>query len=218
MTVPRFQKSNETRSAPATEGVPFCWCPDLEVGPYLDAFSRQDFARSHRNGSTEGRRVMRELVESAMPNLQAFDQEFERDPTPRPERRRRILRLSTILAFLLGGGIVGALALAWPETLALVRAELPPGLMASLPLARDPAEEQNEQLLAELDALKQEVRDLTQAQHEAATTIAGLKAAEQESKSRAVSIGWYSDAAVLNFPIATRPAANGMTRRRGGLR
>jgi hypothetical protein len=150
---------------------------------------------------------MREPVVSAMPSLDAFDQEFARNPAPRPERRKRILRLSTIIAFLLGASIVGALALAWPETVGLLRAELPPGLMSSLPLPRDPAEEQNEQLLAEVDALKQEVRDLTEAQHEAAATIAALKAAEQESKSRAASAGWYSDAAALNFPIASRPGA-----------
>jgi hypothetical protein len=148
---------------------------------------------------------MREPVESAVPSLEAFDQEFGRDPASRPERRRRILRLSTIVAFVLGAGIVAALALAWPETVSLLRAELPPGLMSSLPLPRDPAEVQNEQLLAELDALKQEVRELTQAQHEAATTIAGLMAAEQGSKSRPVSGGWYLDVAVLNFPIASRP-------------
>lgn len=150
---------------------------------------------------------MREPVESAMPNLEAFDQEFGRDPEARPERRKRILRVSTMVAFLLGAGIVGALALAWPETVSLLRAELPPGLISALPLPRDPAEEQNEQLLAEVDALKQEVRQLTQAQREAVTTIAGLKAAEQETKSRSVSGGWYSDAAVLNFPIASRPSA-----------
>jgi len=149
--------------------------------------------------------VMRKPVESAMPSLEAFDQEFGRDGAPRPQRRKRILRLSTIVAFLLGAGVVCALALAWPETVGLLRAELPPGLMASLPLPRDPAEEQNEQMLAEMDALKQEVRELTEAQHEAATTIAGLKAAEQESKNRAAPAGWYSDAAVLNYPIASRP-------------
>src|SRR5262249_38537269 len=148
---------------------------------------------------------MREPLVSAMPSLEAFDQEFGRDGAPRRQRRRRLLRLSTIVAFLLGAGVVGALALAWPETVGLLRAELPPGLMASLPLPRDPAEEQNEQLLAEMDALKQEVRELTESQHEAATTIAGLKAAEQETKTGLGPAGWYSDAAVLNYPIATRP-------------
>ena len=152
---------------------------------------------------------MREPVDSAMPSLEAFDQEFGRDGAPRPQRRKRILRLSTIVAFLLGAGIVGALAVAWPQTVGLLRAELPPELMASLPLPRDPSEEQNEQLLAEVDALKQEVRELTEAQREAATTIAGLKAAEQESKNRAAPGGWYSDAAVLNYPIATRPGTAG---------
>jgi hypothetical protein len=148
---------------------------------------------------------MREPVVSGMPRLDAFDQEFGRDPDPRPRRRKRILRLSTIVAFLLGAGIAGAFALAWPETIGLLRAELPPGLMASLPLPRDPAEEQNEQLLAELETLKQEVRELTEAQHEAATTIAGLKAAEQESKHRAALESWYSNPAALNF--AGRPGA-----------
>jgi hypothetical protein len=150
---------------------------------------------------------MREPVVSGMPRLDAFDQEFGRDPGPYPRRRKRILRVSTIVAFLLGAGIVGALALAWPETISLLRAELPPGLMALLPLPRDPAEEQNEQLLAELEALKQEVRELTESQHEAATTIAGLKAAEQESKHRAALESWYSNPAALNFVFASRPAA-----------
>lgn len=150
---------------------------------------------------------MREPVVSAMPNLDAFDQEFGRGPAPRPKKRKRVLRISTIVAFLLGAGIVGAVALAWPETVSLLRAELPPGLMASLPLPRDPSEEQNGQLLAELDALKQEVRELTEAQHESATTIAGLRAAEQESKSRTVLTGWYSEPGALNYPIASRPGA-----------
>jgi hypothetical protein len=150
---------------------------------------------------------MREPVVSGMPRLDAFDQEFGRGADPRRGRRKRILRLSTIVAFLLGAGIVGALALAWPETMSLLRAELPPGLMASLPLPRDPAEEQNEQLLAELEALKQEVRELTEAQHEAATTIAGLKAADQESKHRTALESWYSNPAALNFVVASRPGA-----------
>jgi hypothetical protein len=155
---------------------------------------------------------MSEPVESAVPSLEAFDQEFARAPDQQPPRRRRILRLSTMVAFVLGGGIVGALALAWPETVGLLRAELPPPLVASLPLPRDPAEQQNEQLLAELETLKHEVRELTVAQHEAATTIAGLKA-EQQSKNRTAPAGWYSESAALNFPVTSRSSANAAPQR-----
>jgi hypothetical protein len=150
---------------------------------------------------------MRESVVSGMPNLHAFDQEFGREGAPRQERRRKILRLSTIVAFLMGAGIVGALALAWPETVALLRAELPPEVTSLLALPHDGSDEQIARLLTEVDALKQEVHELTQAQHAAADTIASLKAAEQKPQSGAASASWYSDPAALNFATPRRSAA-----------
>ena len=144
-----------------------------------------------------------------MPNLNAFDQEFGRDPGAHRERRKRILRLSTIVAFLLGAGIVGALALAWPEAVALLRAELPPGLISSH--APDGSEEQVERLLTEVDALKQEVRELTQVQQQAVETIAALKAAEHDAQTRAAAAAWYSNPAALNFGIASRSGPANIT-------
>ena len=52
---------------------------------------------------------------SELPRLDAFDEEFGREPVAilRGQQRRGGLRLSTLLVLLLGAGIIGALALVW---------------------------------------------------------------------------------------------------------
>ena len=53
------------------------------------------------------------------------------------------------------------------------------------------------------------VKELTDAQHQAAHTIAAMKAAEEDLRRHAPPPYWYSNPATLNFPIASPPQSAG---------
>ena len=132
-----------------------------------------------------------------MPRLDAFDQEFGAGPARRGPRRKTGLRLSVLIAAALVAAIIGALALAWSTA-----GRRPPQSAATSPLrAGQPLSvEETDRLLAQVDALESDVRDLRLALQQAAHTIAAMKAAEQEARSR--SAHWYSNPAVLSYGIA----------------
>ena len=143
-----------------------------------------------------------------MPRLDAFDEEFGREPVAilRGQRRRSRLRLWSVVVFVLAAGIVGALAFAWPT----VDGGLFPQLQ-SMPFSTKStsgADEQIDRLRREVAALKRDVRELTEAQQQAADTIAALKAAEPEHNASSVS--WYSDPAALNFGIVSQQPQPGV--------
>jgi hypothetical protein len=139
-----------------------------------------------------------------MPRLDAFDEEFGREPVAvlRGHRRRR-LRFSTVLGAVLGAAIITALAWPWISADGRLRSEIE----ALMPAAgtRDAADEQINRLVREVDVLKKEVADLTEERQQAAERIASLEAAEQEPRELSPSAYWYSNLAALNYGMAAPP-------------
>jgi hypothetical protein len=140
-----------------------------------------------------------------MPRLDAFDEEFGREPVAIMRRQRRRMRLRFfILLLVLFACVGGVLVLSWPE----VQARLLPQLQAALPAtrsaAREGSEEQIDRLHREVAALNREVRDLTEARRQAAETIALLRAGQERRPSSGY---WYSEQAALTFGIVGRREA-----------
>jgi TolA-binding protein len=142
-----------------------------------------------------------------MPRLDAFDQEFGREPVAiaRGHRRKIKLKVWVLICGLLGVGVIGALALGWPNGEGLSRFEL----QSAAPLVertatRDEADEQIDRLRREVDALKQEISELNEAQRQSGETIAALQSAEQETPAPVPGGHWYSIPAALQFGIAAQ--------------
>jgi FtsZ-binding cell division protein ZapB len=138
---------------------------------------------------------------SIMPSLDAFDEEFGREQSdivgdPRPNTG---FRLPTLIGLALAAGVISALALGWPNMSGAPRSD---DREASTPNAGEKPDATISRLRRELEALKQENRELTEAQQQAADTIATLQAGEQEGRGSLAS--WYSDVAALTYGIATQ--------------
>jgi hypothetical protein len=131
-----------------------------------------------------------------LPRLDAFDQEFGCEPEAmaREDLPKAKPRVWTFLGLVVAAAIISALAVAWSGAGGPFRLE------GSTPAPADASREQIDRLTREVETLKQEIGDLTQAQHQAASTIAILKAAEQEARKPVPSY-WYSDLAALVFGI-----------------
>jgi hypothetical protein len=147
-----------------------------------------------------------------MPRLDVFDEEFAQDPEAilRERRRRIIRRLWTIAAIVLGVGTIAALALAWSKADGRLRLELQSVAPSPRSAGRERPDEELDRLHREVDALRNEVADLTQAQQraqqQAAEAIAALQAAEQDARSRIPPPAyWYSNPAALSLSIAGEP-------------
>jgi hypothetical protein len=160
------------------------------------------------------------LSAEEMPRLDAFDQEFGREPVAilRGHRRRIRLRTWVLIFVLLGAGVISALAVSWPNGDGLLRFEL----QSAAPLfqrsaSREDADEQIDRLRRELGALKKEISDLTEAHRQAGETIAALQATEQEPRAPVTGESWHSNLAALNFvtvgPSQPRAAAPPLPRR-----
>ena len=161
-----------------------------------------------------------------MPRLDAFDQEFGREPVAilRGHRRRIRLRTWVLIFVVLGAGVISALAVSWPNGDGLLRFEL----QSAAPLfqrsaSREDSDEQIDRLRLEVDALKKVISDLTEAHRQAGETIAALQATaasqatEQEPRAPVPGEFWHSNLAALNFGIAGQsqpPAAAPPPRRR----
>jgi hypothetical protein len=141
-----------------------------------------------------------------MPRLDAFDQEFGREPVAivRGHRRRIKLRTWALIVVALGAGVISALAVSWPNGDGLLRFEL----QSAAPLfqrsaSREDSDEQIDRLRREVDALKKEISGLTEAHRQAGETIAALQATEQEPPTPVLGGFWYSSIAALNFGVAS---------------
>jgi hypothetical protein len=154
-----------------------------------------------------------------MPSLDAFDQEFGREPVAvlRAQRRRPTLR--PLAGLVLAAVIISVPTLAW-----LSADEHPTSDGQVRPVAlhgasREGSQQQVERLLRQVTALKEEIRELTQAQQEATESIAALKAAEQEARTASATY-WYSDPAALSFGMvgATSTVAAAPSRRSATVR
>src|SRR5262249_29437959 len=138
-----------------------------------------------------------EAIASDLPSLDAFDDEFGREPIAilHGQQRRR-MRLRLIVGMLVAAAIGTVLALAWSIADEWQRPQAPLSeRTAAVP------DEQGARLVREVATLKQEIRELTAAHEQATETIATFEA-EQESRLRASF--WYSEPAALTFGIATR--------------
>jgi hypothetical protein len=110
-----------------------------------------------------------------------------------------------LVVLLLGAGIISALALAWLNTEEWLRFEVQSAPSFPQFASREGSDEQIGRLRREVEALKKEIGELTEARQQAADTIASLKAGEQEPRDPASSTYWYSDLAALHFGIAGQP-------------
>jgi len=149
-----------------------------------------------------------------MPTLRGFDEEFGQAAGVSQLDRTR----SIVLAVALGAAILGGLTLVW---LAVDGGVRPKGASAAPTSPQNTAlaesHELVDRLLSQVEALKSEVRELTEAQQQPAHAIAAIEA-EQESR-RAPPVYWYSDPAALSsepesgpepwgvVPLPRRPAS-----------
>jgi hypothetical protein len=156
-----------------------------------------------------------------MPRLDAFDEEFAQDPDAiQRERRRRILRrLWTIALIVLGIASIAALALAWSKADGRLRLELQSVVPSPHNASREGPDDELGRLRREVDALRSEIGDLTQAQQraqqQAADAIAALQATEEEARSRVPPASyWYTNPAALSLSIAGHAPPNVVPPRR----
>jgi hypothetical protein len=129
-----------------------------------------------------------------MPRLDVLDEEFGVDAAP--WTGDRLLMLGVMA---LGLGVIGAVVFAWSHADGRLRFELQSAATAPKSAQRAAAQEEIERLRGELDALKNE---LTETQHQAAHTIATMKAAEEDLRRHLPPRYWYSNPATL---LATPP-------------
>jgi hypothetical protein len=156
-----------------------------------------------------------------MPRLEAFDAEFgvEHEVLLLPQRRTGA-RLLAVVGVLLGVGVVSALALAWQNgderLLSLIRSA---PLTAQTGSGERP-EQQIDRLTREVAALKNEIRQLTEAQSQTIERGAPLSTGEDEPADPVAS-HWYSDPVALSYGIAGQPSpavASAPPRRQGTAR
>jgi hypothetical protein len=160
-----------------------------------------------------------EVHAAELPRLDAFDEEFGQDPVAilRAQRRKTRARIWTLIAVVIAAAIIGALALAWSTIGGRLRLELQPAPMTLQSATREaPSEEvwrlhrQVDALNNEIDGLKNEIRNLTQAQQEAAATIAALEADAQNAPSQPSSGHWYSNPETLTLGIVRQSQPGGV--------
>jgi hypothetical protein len=161
-------------------------------------------------------------VETAMPRLDAFDEEFGREPAAvvRGQRRRK-MRFSAVIGAALGAAIITALAWPWVNADGGLRSEVQALLSIPRSPAREESAEQIDRLVREVETLKKEIADLAEARQQAVDRIASLEAGEQESREQHGSVYWYSDLAALNYvlpPSIAPPPRRSITARSEGRR
>ena len=148
-----------------------------------------------------------------MPRLDVLDEEFGEDAAAlaRARRRRTGARLLMLAGVTLGLGAIGGLAFAWSNADGRLRFELQSAASPPKDAQRAAAAEEIDQLRRQIEALQEDVKELTEAQRQAAYTIATVKAAEQELRRHAPGPYWYSNPAALNPVIAGKPQSAAAT-------
>jgi predicted nucleic acid-binding Zn-ribbon protein len=93
----------------------------------------------------------------------------------------------------LGAVVIGVLAFAWSAADGRLRLELKSAVVAPVSArTHEGLNEEIDRLRRQVEALKNKITELKDAQEQQAHTIAALKAAEQESRGAAPSAYWYS--------------------------
>jgi hypothetical protein len=143
-----------------------------------------------------------------MPRLDVLDEEFGGDAAAlaRARRRRTGARLLMLAGVALGLGAIGALAFAWSNADGRLRFDLQSAASSPKNAQRAAAEEEIEGLRRQIGALQDDVKELMEAQRQAAYTIAAVKAAEQELRRQAPAPYWYSNPAALDPAIGKEAA------------
>src|SRR5215469_10255091 len=118
-------------------------------------------------------------------------------------------RLLNLAIVALGLGVIGVLAFAWSNADGRLRFEQS-AATAPKSAQRAAAPEEIERLRSVLDALKNDVKELTETQHQAAHTIAAMKAAEEDLRRHVPPPYWYSNPATLDLAIAKQPQSAGV--------
>ena len=118
-------------------------------------------------------------------------------------------RLLNLAIVALGLGVIGALAFASSNADGRLQFELQSAATAPKSAQRAAAPEEIERLRGVLDALKNDVKELTETQHQAAHTIAAMKAAEEDLRRHVPPPYWYSNPATLDLAIAKQPPPAG---------
>ena len=149
------------------------------------------------------------LDPAEMPRLDAFDEELGQDPATILRAERRGLRLLSLVAIALGAGVIGALALAWSTADGRLRLELQSAATSQRNAERAAQDEEIDRLRGQLDALKNDVNALTEAQHQSAHTIAAMRAAEEDLRRHVPPPYWYSNPATLDLTFAKQPPPAG---------
>jgi hypothetical protein len=147
-----------------------------------------------------------------MPRLHALDEEFGEDPVAirHARRSRTSARFVMLGGLVLGLLAIGALAFAWSKADGRLRFELQSAATSPKSALHSRAEGELDRLRREVDALKNEVNELRETQHQAAHTIAAVKAAEQELRRQAPAPYWYSNPEALNPAIVREPRSAGV--------
>src|SRR5262245_1419354 len=114
-------------------------------------------------------------------------------------------RLLNLAIVALGLGVIGALSFAWSNADGRLRFEMQLAATAPKSAQRAAAPQEIERRRGELDALKNDVKELTEAQHQAAHTIAAMQAAEEDLRRDVPPPYWYSNPATLDLAIANQP-------------
>ena len=119
-------------------------------------------------------------------------------------------RLLNLAIVALGVCVIGALVFAWSNADGRLRFELQSAATAPKSAQRAAAPQEIERLRGEFDALKNDVKELTETQHQAAHTIAAMKAAEEDLRRHVPPPYWYSNPATLDLAIANQPQSAGV--------
>src|SRR5215468_7002119 len=118
-------------------------------------------------------------------------------------------RLLNLAIVALGLGVIGALAFAWSNADGRLRLELQSAATAPKSAQRAAAPQEIERLRGELNALENDVKELTETQHQAAHTIAAMRTAEEDLRRHVPPPYWYSNPATLDLALAKHPPPAG---------
>jgi hypothetical protein len=146
-----------------------------------------------------------------MPRLDVLDEEFGENAAAVLQARRRRIGERLLMLAIVALGAIGALAFAWSSADGPLRFELQSAATAPKSAQRAAAQEEIERVRGELDALKNDIKELTEAQHQAAHTIATMKAAAGDLRRDVPPPYWYSNPATLDLALANQPQWGGVS-------
>ena len=140
-----------------------------------------------------------------LPKLDAFDQEFGHEPAAVLRGQRRQTRRRLLVGLLLAVGIISVPTLAWLNADGPLHSEGQSGRISLQSATTERPNEEVDHLVREIAALRQQVKELTEAHQQATDQIASLKAAEHQSRDPASLTYWYSDLTSLTLGTVNQP-------------